>query len=141
MEGASSGLAGHINDILPKDVQFVLAWNTQQFRTEGDSGGNVIQALPTRGPPDTASSAFRSTATFQAAFYDRHLAPHVILERVVYLDTLVSTMSNTVDQAIQDAVAKRPLPENPGVLLPKRVIEQQHTLTRRTKRWGSWKPI
>jgi hypothetical protein len=37
----------------------------------------------------------------EAAFYDsRHLASHLILEYVVCLDTLVSAMASTVDQAI-----------------------------------------
>jgi hypothetical protein len=110
MEGPSSGLAGHLDDILPKDVQFVLAWNPPQLRTEGNL--EVDANLPTQVPPDTALSAIQTTSigsSRQAAFYDRHLAPQLILERVVYFDTLVSTMANTVDQAVKDAVAKRPL--------------------------------
>ena len=123
LEGASSRLAGHLDDFLPKDAQFVLAWNPEKFRTEGDSKANVTRALP-----DTASSALRTTATGttrQAAFYDKHLAPQLILERVVYFDTLISTIANTVDQAIQDAVTKRPLPSHAGALPPERVIKEQ----------------
>ena len=128
MEGASSGIAGHLDDILPKDVQFILAWNPLQLRprAEGDS-----ISLRTRPPPDTALSAMRATAngsSRQAAFYDRHLAPHLILERVVYFDTLVSVMANTVDQAIQDAVAKRPLPKDTGILMSGRQIESRESL-------------
>jgi hypothetical protein len=69
----------------------------------------------------------------QAAFYDKYLAPHLILERVVYFDTLVSTIANTVDQAIQAAVAKRPLPKNTGALLPETVIKEQVYLAEQTK--------
>ncbi|KAF8504381.1 hypothetical protein F5888DRAFT_1655232 [Russula emetica] len=122
MEGASSGLAGHLDNILPKDAQFVLAWNPPQLRTEGEA--DVI--LHTQEPPDTALSALRTTtigSSRQAAFYDRHLASHLTLERVVYFDTLVSTMANTVDQAIQDAVTKRPLPKDTSVLQSEKQIE------------------
>src|SRR6266849_1909825 len=118
MEGASSGLAGDLHDNLPKDAQFVLAWNPQQLLTDGDSDADAILSthmpMTGRGPPDTAPGALGTTtpgSTSHAAFYDRHLAPHLILERVVYFDALVSTVANTVDQAIQDAVAKRPLPK------------------------------
>jgi hypothetical protein len=128
MEGASSGIAGHLDDILPKDVQFILSWNPLQLRprAEGDS-----ISLRTRPPPDTALSAMRATAngsSRQAAFYDRHLAPHLILERVVYFDTLVSVMANTVDQAIQEAVAKRPLPKDTAILMSGRQIESRESL-------------
>ncbi len=131
MEGASSGLGGHLDDILPKDAQFVLAWNPEQFCAEGDSKADV-----TRAPPDTAPSALRTTTLWtspQAAFYNKHLAPHLILERVVYFDTLVSTIANTVDQAIQAAVAKRPLPKDTGALLPEKVIKEQVYFTEQTK--------
>jgi hypothetical protein len=133
MEGASSGLAGHLDDILPKDAQFVLAWNPPQLRTEGEA--EVISHA--QEPPDTALSALRTTtigSSRQAAFYDRHLAPHLILERVVYFDTLVSTMANTVDQAIQNAVTKRPLPKDTGMLQSEKVIKHQvRGLFRRTR--------
>jgi len=133
MEGASSGLAEHIDDILPKDAQFVLSWNPPQLRTEGEA--YVI--LHAQEPPDTALSALRTTtigSSRHAAFYDRHLAPHLILERVVYFDTLVSTLANTVDQAIQDAVTKRPLPKDTGILLSEKQIKYKvRGLFERTK--------
>ena len=124
MEGASSGLAGHLDDILPKEAQFVLAWNPPQLSAEEEE--DVISHA--QEPPDTAASASQTTAigsSRKAAFYDRHLASHLILERVVYFDTLVSAMANTVDQAIQDAVAKRPLPKKIGVLLSEDTINHQ----------------
>jgi hypothetical protein len=133
MEGASSGLAGHLDNILPKDAQFVLAWNPPQLRTEGEAD----DILHIQEPPDTALSALRTTtigSSRRAAFYDRHLASHLTLERVVYFDTLVSTMANTVDQAIQDTVTKRPLPKDTGILLSEKVIKNQvRALFRRTK--------
>ena len=133
MEGASSGLAGHLDNILPNDAQFVLAWNPPQSSTEEE----VDVDMPTQEPPDTAPVAMRTTtkvgSSRQAAFYDRHLAPCLILKRVVYFDTLVSTMANTVDRAIQDAVDKRPLPEDTGMLQPEKVIKHQvRGLFRRT---------
>lgn len=147
MEGALSELAEHLDDILPKDAQFVLDWNPPQIRTESEA--DVI--FHNQEPPDTAPSALRTTTIGSpchckipivegnltarlAAFYDRHLAPHLILESVVYFDTLVSTMANMVDQAIQDAVTKRPLPKDTGMLLPENLIKHQvRSLFRRTK--------
>ena len=128
MEGASSGL----DYILPKDAQFVLAWNPPQLSLEEEADVD----LHTQKPPDTAPSTLHTTtigSSRQAAFYDRHLAPHLILEHVVYVDTLVSTVANTVDRAIQDAVDKRPLPEDTGMLQPEKVIKHQvRGLFRRT---------
>jgi hypothetical protein len=124
MEGTSSGLAGHLDGILPKDVQFVLDWNPPQLLTKAMA--EVI--FPTQEPPDTTLLKFQSTtigSSRQAAFYDKHLAPHLILERVVYFDKLVSTMANTVDQAIEDAVAKRPLPKDTGPLMTETIIKYQ----------------
>jgi hypothetical protein len=75
--------------------------------------------LPTRAPPETDLSALKTSTigcSRKASFYNKHLASHLILERVVYFDTLVSTMANTVDRAIQNAVAKRPLPKKLGML-------------------------
>ena len=126
MEGTSSGLAGLLDDNLPKRAQFVLAWNPRKLLTEGDSEADVT--LPTREPPDTDPSALRTTATGttrKAAFYDKHLAPHLILESVVCFDKLVHTMANAVDQAIQDAVSKRPLPKDTGMLQSEKVIKYQ----------------
>ena len=83
--------------------------------------------MPTQGPLDTAPMAMRTTtigSSRKAAFYDKHLASHLILERVVYLDELVSVMASTVDQAIHDAVAKHPLPQHSGLLLPAGIIER-----------------
>jgi hypothetical protein len=120
MEGASSGLAGHLDDKLPEQAQFVLAWNPPQLHTEQES--------TTQPPPDTALSALQSNtlgSSRQAAFYDKHLAPGLVLERVVYFDTLVSTLANTVDQAIQDAVAERPLPKDALSLPSEQIIKRR----------------
>ncbi|KAF8504380.1 hypothetical protein F5888DRAFT_739048 [Russula emetica] len=78
--------------------------------------------LHTQEPPDTTLTTTIGYPR-QVAFYDRHLAPHLILERVVYFDTLVYTMANTVDQAIQDAVTKRPLPKDTRLLQSEEQIE------------------
>jgi hypothetical protein len=121
MEGASSRLARHIDDTLPKEAQFILAWNPPQLLTEGDS---AEVDLPTRVPPGTAPTTPVGYSR-QAAFYDRHLAPHLILERVVCLDTLISTMANTVDQAVLAAVAKRPLSKNTARLMSEEQIESR----------------
>ena len=126
MESTSSGFAGHLDDILPKDAQFVLSWNPPKLRTKEEA--DVIFAA--QEPPDTTVAAFRFRTTTigssrPAAFYDRHLAPHLILERVVCFGKLVSIMANTVDQAIQDAVTKRPLPKGLGMLQVERTIKHQ----------------
>jgi hypothetical protein len=93
MEGASNGSTSH--PAVPEEVQFVLNWNPPRLTAGRDAG------------PNSRRNTARTTAigySRPAAFYDRHLAPHLILEHVVYLDTLVSTMASTVDQAIEDAV-------------------------------------
>ena len=126
MEGASSELAGHLDDVLPKEAQFILAWNPPKLVIQTQTDEDDISL--TQEPPDTAPSAIRTTtigSSRQAAFYDKHLAPHLILERVVYFDKLVSTMANTVDQAIQDAVTKRPLPKVTGAIPSEMLIEEQ----------------
>ena len=115
MEGASSKLAGHLDDILPKEAQFVLDWNPPQFTT----GQEARPSLPPTSMTYTTDIGYSRPA----AFYDRHLAPHLILERVVYFGALVSTMANTVDQATQDAVNKRPLPKDTGELLLEKQIK------------------
>jgi hypothetical protein len=81
MEGASNGPEG----IVPDQVKFVLNWNPP------------VLARPTlpKEPP--------IGYTRRAAFYDKHIAPHLILKHVVFLDTLVSAMETAVDQAIQGA--------------------------------------
>ena len=123
MEGASSGLAEHLDNILPVEVQFVLGWNPPQLIVGQDSEA--------RARPNTHTIGY----TRPAAFYDKHLASHLTLEHVVCLDTLVSTMANTVDQAIRDAVAKRPLPEDIGILLSAKTIKHQvKSFFRRTKK-------
>ena len=124
MEGASSGLAGHLDDILPKESQFVLAWNPPQLLVEEDVPKGDVN-LPTQAPPDRVVSALKTTtivSSRKATFHDKHLAPHLILKRVINFDTLISAMANTVDQAIQDAVAKGPLPKMLGALRSERLI-------------------
>ena len=111
MEGASNRSASHPQDIVPEKVQFVLDWNPPQLVLAREANPN----WPTREPPDTARSGSPTISigyTCQATFYDMHLASHLTLERVVYLDTLVSAMASTVDQAIQDAASKRFLPKD-----------------------------
>jgi hypothetical protein len=127
MEDASSGLAGHLDDILLKDAQFVLDWNPPE-----STAGQLEEANPNL-PPSTAH-ATAIGYTRPAAFYDRHLAPHLILERVVCFDSLVSTLASTVDQTIRDAVTKRPLPKDTGILMPEKLIKNTvRALFRRTK--------
>lgn len=109
VEGASNGSTSHPEDVVPEEVQFVLDWNPPQMTAGREADPN----LP---PPNTA----RTTAigdSLPAAFYDRHLASHIILEHVVCLDTFVSAMASAVDHAIEDAVAKRLLPKYKGSLL------------------------
>lgn len=127
MEGASSGLAEYLDGILPMDVQFVLSWNPQLTVGQDSKAGPNTHTIGTR----------------PAAFYNRHLAPHLTVEHVVRLDALVSTMANTVDQTIRDAVTKRPLPEDTGMLLFEKAIKHQVGASfdgPRCMRRGSWKP-
>ena len=131
MAGASSGSAWPPDSILP-EVQFVLDWNPLRMLV-GESG-DVDMA--TQGPPGTAPKAKKNTtigSSRKATFYDRHLASHLILERVVYLDELVSIIASTVDQAIHDAVANHPLPQHSGLLLPAEIIKCQVMRTDWTK--------
>jgi hypothetical protein len=64
-------------------------------------------------------------SSHKGAFYDKHLASHLILEHVVYLNYLVSCMVSMVDQAIQDAIVKQSLPQQSGILLPAKIIKLQ----------------
>jgi len=102
MEGLS-----HPEGTVPKKVQFVLDWNPQVLTARGKN---------------TARNPIGYTRP--AAFYDKHLASHLVLERVVYLDTLVSAMGSTVDQAIQDAINKGFLPKDAGPLDTVKAMER-----------------
>ena len=75
--------------------------------TPGQQTDPDLQSSTGTPKPDAAIGYAR-----QAAFYDKHLAPDLILEHVVYLDTLVSAMEATVDQAIQDAINRNFLPKS-----------------------------
>ena len=111
----SSGPAWPPDSILP-EVQFVLDWNPPEMLV-----GEVADV-------DMRTQAMRTTtigSSRKAAFYDKHLASHLILKRVIYLDELVSVMASTVDQAIHDAVAKQPLPRDIGLLSSVMTIERQ----------------
>src|SRR5216684_2332012 len=125
MEGASNRYALHPQDIVPKEVQFVLDWNPPQIIPARDA----TPTWPTREPPDTARPGLRTTSTAgysrPAAFYDMHLASHLTLERVVYLNTLVSNMESTVDQAIQVAATKRFLPKDSDSLQSAKIIKRR----------------
>jgi hypothetical protein len=66
----------------------------------------------------------------KAAFYDRHLAKKLILNRVVYLDSLIASLASTVDQAIQDAFDKGiTLPAKKGGLTTQEKIEDDTTIS------------
>jgi len=125
MEGASNRYALHPQDIVPKEVQFVLDWNPPQIIPARDA----TPTWPTREPPDTARPGLRTASTAgysrSAAFYDMHLASHLTLERVVYLNTLVSNMESTVDQAIQVAATKRFLPKDSDSLQSAKIIKRR----------------
>ena len=128
MEAASSRPAGYLDDTLPKDAQFVLSWNPPQLYSAEENEDVILQ---TQEPPDPDISATPIIGySRKAAFYDKHLATHLVLERVVYLDTLVSTLANTVDKAIQDAVAKRPLSKDTDRLMSEMLIKRRVNLRR-----------
>src|ERR1700722_4381663 len=133
MAGAPSGSAWPPDSILP-EVQFVLDWNPPQMLVGNSESADVD--MPTQGPPNTASRARKPTtigSSRKAAFYDKYLASHLILERVVYLDELVSVIAGTVDEAIHDAIAKQPLPKDGGLLMSAKIIEGQVTSDNWTK--------
>jgi hypothetical protein len=127
MEGASNRSALHPQDIVPEEVQFVLDWNPPRLIPRSIPAQKTNLNWPTREPPDTAQSGMRTASTIgysrPAAFYDMHLASHLTLERVVYLNTLVSDMASTVDQAIQDAATKGFLPKSKALLPSAQVIK------------------
>ena len=118
MEGASNGSTERPENDVPEEVQFVLNWNPPRLIAglEADRNRDLL--------PNTARPSVTPGYSRPAAFYDRHLASHLILEHVVCLDTLVSAMARTVDKAIEDAVNKGSLPKDKGLLLPARVIER-----------------
>jgi hypothetical protein len=108
---------------IPEKVQFVLDWNPPLLTARE----------PTPGSPSNTAQARNAAIGYSrpAAFYDKHLASHLTLEHVVYLDTLVSAMGRTVDQAIQDA--SNTLPRNTR-LLPTPEMITDYDL------WGDWSP-
>jgi hypothetical protein len=117
---SASSRSGWPPDSIPPEVQFVLEWNPPRMII----GESADVDMATQGPLDTAMKTTIGSSR-KAAFYDRHLASHLILERVVHLDDLVSVVAGTVDQAIHDAITKQPLPKKSGILLPTEVIEFQ----------------
>ena len=70
MEGTSNGFTSQPEGVVPEEVQFVLDWNPPQLR---EADPNL--------PPNTARTTSIGYSR-PAAFYDRHLASHLILERV-----------------------------------------------------------
>jgi hypothetical protein len=120
MEVMSNGSTSHPEDNVPEEVQFVLNWNPPRFTARRDSEANA------NFPPNTARTIITSNIGYSrpAAFYDKHLASHLILERVVCLDTLVSAMASTVDQTIEDAISKHLLPKSNEFLQSARMIER-----------------
>lgn len=123
MEGASNEpVTLRPEGTVPEEVQFVLDWNPPLLATRQEASD-----LPV--PQDTAHNTIWYTRP--AAFYDKHLASHLILKHVVYLDTLVSAMESTVDQAIQDA--SNVLPKNSGALPTPPMIRDDVI-------WSNWSP-
>lgn len=120
MDGTSNGSP---EGIVPEVVQFILDWNPPQMEIGRHAVANLTQPPP--------SNAARVGCTRQAAFYDKHLASHLLLERLVSLDALVSTMASTVDQAIQDLVTKNPIHRSAGLLSTVERIEAQVA-------WSEW---
>jgi len=119
MEGTSNGPTSHPE--MPKDVQFILDWKPPLMTARQE-------ANPTQKPRNTHTIGYSRPA----AFYDKHLAPHLILKRVICLGSIVSTMGNTVDQAIQVAVTKGAFPpKNEGVLPTAEFIQAQVV-------WSEW---
>jgi hypothetical protein len=86
---------------VPEAVEFALNWNPPPLKRPSTAAGDLPAHVGYTRP---------------AAFYDKHLAPQLILKDVVYLDTLVSSLERTVDQAIQDASSRHLLPKNKGTL-------------------------
>src|SRR5713226_7899913 len=138
MEGASNRSASHPQHIVPEEVQFVLDWNPPRLIPRSIPARETNLNWPTREPPDIAQSSLRTTSTIgysrPAAFYDIHLASHLTLERVVYLNTLVSDMASTVDQAIQDVATKGFPPKRKGFLQSAEVIGGL------VSTYGGWRP-
>ena len=145
-------------DFVPSDALYLLdEWKPRKlFVSEQPQNGRntispskTVQSLAT-APPTTAASSYshrsikKSKNTRPASFYDKHLAPHLILKHVKYLGSLVAAIAGTVDKAIEDAYTKaqeksslkstghpshealQKLPRNmKGDLLPKTVVQRR----------------
>jgi hypothetical protein len=101
-------------DTLPERVKHVLNWNPPAL---------------TQPPPSPGKNARTSNNTIgysrPAAFYDKHIASHLILKHIVHLDSLVSAIGSAVHQAINDA--DHPLPRKDHTLTSVEVIEEEDT--------------
>src|SRR5713101_1457556 len=110
MEGTSTS---YPEGTVPEEVQFIFDWKPPKKMKPGQEADPDYQPRAPTGERKTTIGYTRP-----AAFYDKHLAPHLVLQHVIHLDTLVSAMESAVDQAIQDARDKHFLPKNGGGVLP-----------------------
>jgi hypothetical protein len=121
---------------VPPDVQFILQWNpgellpaadklrTVQMASPGAEYSPLEPSIPSVNMASHSMSGVRSTR--RAAFYDRHLARHLVLRRIVHLDSLIDSVVGTVDAAIRAAFEKGiELPPEEDVPKTRRTIEKE----------------
>lgn len=131
------------SDYVPPGVRYLLnEWHPRPLLTleeeDGDSSmlpprSTTVHTISTTthdtGGGRTAKNASTATrrtgtknrATRRAAFYDKHIADHLILLHVKRLDSLVDSIAGTVDQAIKDAYKQGPLPADDSDVKEKRI--------------------
>ena len=114
------------HDYVPSDVRYLLdEWHPRKLHVFVDQPTPGLATLSNANPPSTSSTVTtantsltarrnQSRNTRVAAFYDKHLADHLILKHVRRLDSLVGSLVGTVDKAIKEAYIKGPLPPTDG---------------------------
>jgi hypothetical protein len=85
-----------------------------------------LPVIPSTTAPESTSPTKRHKSTRLPSFYDKHLREDLILERVVYLESLVESIAGTVDQTINHLFNNGiKLPTALGTLMPMSTIEKR----------------
>jgi hypothetical protein len=90
--------------------------------TTANTASTITHRSAGNTPRHTGGKNKKNRTTRPASFYDKHLALHLILQRVKLLDSLVDSITGTVDKAIKDALSHGPLPPADSTPTEKSII-------------------